>query len=155
MIEGGCQKEVKGVVTLLFRNTTANRVLNCILAKKNELTLFPKEVIMMKSVLLSGHHLLLTEAIKSLATEKFQKLFRHDPKIIRAKVELEEERDSKSPTKLQFTAKAILEGVNIVASATSEDLYKSIDLLVRKLDGQLRRKHGSVQAKRKYALQAA
>ena len=96
----------------------------------------------------------MTEAIKSLTTEKFEKLFRHDHKILRARVELIEEKDSKSPTKLLFTAKAILEGINVVASARCEDLYKSIDLLVRKLDAQLRRKHGAAVAKRKDALAA-
>ena len=104
---------------------------------------------------MSGHHLLLTPAIKSLTEEKFAKLFTRNSKIHRARVEFEEERCRTSPTKLTFTAKGILEGVNIMASAAAEDLYKSIDMLVRKLDGQLRRKHGSAHAKRKFALQAA
>jgi putative sigma-54 modulation protein len=109
----------------------------------------------MKSVIISGHHLLLTPAIKSLTEEKFERLFNHNSRINRAKVEFEEERCKTSPTKLMFTAKAILEGINVVASATAEDLYKSIDLLVRKLDGQLRRRHGVAHSRRKYALQAA
>jgi putative sigma-54 modulation protein len=109
----------------------------------------------MKAVLLSTHHLTLTDAIKKLTTEKLAKLFHLDQRIQRARVELAEERDRTSATKLRFTARAILDGAGAVATAASEDLYKSIDLLVRKLDGQLRRKHGAVQVRRKYALQAA
>ena len=95
----------------------------------------------MKAVLLSGHHLLLTDAIKRLTREKLEKLFHLDERIQRARVELIEERDRTSATKFRFTAKAILDGADAVATAASEDLYKSIDLLVRKLGGQLRRKH--------------
>jgi putative sigma-54 modulation protein len=108
----------------------------------------------MKSVIISGHHLLLTPAIKSLTEDKFERLFNHNARIHCAKVEFQEERCKSSPTKMLFTAKAILEGVNVVASAAAEDLYKSIDLLVRKLDGQLRRRHGAL-SRRKYAIQAA
>lgn len=110
----------------------------------------------MKPVIISGHNIALTDAIKDLTTEKFNKLFRHNPGILRARVEFLEERDNTSPGKLRFTARARLEieGPDLVASADSGDLYKSIDLLVRKLDGQIRRKHGSTQAKRKDALAA-
>ena len=108
----------------------------------------------MKAVILSGHHLLLTDAIKSLTTDKFQKLFRHEPSILKARVELISERDHSN--NMTFIAKGHLdiEGPNLVAAASSNDLYKSIDLLVRKLDGQLRRRHGVQHAKRKDALAA-
>lgn len=96
----------------------------------------------------------MTESIKSLATEKFQKLYRHEPRIVKARVELVSERDHTN--NITFIAKGYLDlaGPDVVASATSNDLYKSIDLLVRKLDGQLRRRHGVLQAKRKIALAA-
>jgi len=114
--------------------------------------LSPQEV--MKPVILSGHHLLLTDAIKSLTIEKFQKLFRHEPSIIKARVELVSERDHSH--NITFIAKGFLDiqGPDLVAGASSNDLYKSIDLLVRKLDGQLRRRHGVWRVKRKDALAA-
>lgn len=113
----------------------------------------PLEV--MKPVILSGHHLLLTDAIKTLTTEKFQKLYRHEPGIIKARVELISERDHSN--NITFVAKGYLDvqGPDLMASAASNDLYKSIDLLVRKLDGQLRRRHGVWRTKRKDALVAA
>jgi putative sigma-54 modulation protein len=94
----------------------------------------------MKQVIITGNNLLLTEAIKSLTTEKVQKLFRHAPGIIRARVELAFEKNRMD--KNSFTARGLLEigGPDCVASATTEDLYKSIDEMVRKLDTQLRRR---------------
>jgi len=108
----------------------------------------------MKPVLMTGHHLLLTDAIKSLTQEKFQKLFRHAPDILRARVELSFENNRLD--KNSFTAKGILEvsGNDCVASATTEDMYKSIDELVRKLDRQVRRRAKIWRGKRKDAIAA-
>jgi len=150
MLNATDERNVKRPQRRVFYPDTFHPVLHY--GSLGNILIFPNT---MKSVIISGHHLLLTPAIKRLTEEKFERLFNHNSRIHRAKVEFEEERCKTSSTKLQFTAKAILEGVNVVASAAAEDLYKSIDLLVRKLDGQLRRLHGNAHSKRKYALQAA
>ncbi len=101
----------------------------------------------MNQLNITGNHLLLTEALKSLTQEKFDKLFRHAPEIVRINVELGYEENRKDRN--SFTAKARIEigGPDCVASATTDDLYKSIDELVRKLDKQLRRRVRPASAK--------
>ncbi|MDR2806787.1 MAG: ribosome-associated translation inhibitor RaiA [Puniceicoccales bacterium] len=92
---------------------------------------------MNKDVIISGVHLELTEALKQIVREKAEKLFRHEGRIIRVRFELIHV-TTKDP-EMEFIAKGHIEiqGPDIVASATSNDLYKSIDLLIQKLDRQI------------------
>jgi putative sigma-54 modulation protein len=108
----------------------------------------------MKNVTISGHHLLLTDAIKSLTNHKFRKLFRHAPDMIGAHVELIQEFEHTGHSPFIARARLSIPGNDIVASAASEDLYKSLDLLIRKLDGQVRRRHSLWRSKRKDAIAA-
>ncbi|MDR3317637.1 MAG: ribosome-associated translation inhibitor RaiA [Puniceicoccales bacterium] len=90
-----------------------------------------------KDIIISGVHLQLTDAIKQIVHEKVEKLFRHDEHIIRIRVDLMHE-TTKDPSEA-FIAKGHIEihSPDIIATATSDDLYKSIDLLIQKLDRQL------------------
>jgi len=98
---------------------------------------------------MSGNHLLLTDALKSLTQEKFKKLFRHAPDIIRARVEMSYEENRLDRN--SFTARGILEipGNDCVAFSTTDDLYKSIDEMVRKLDRQLRKRSTKLSRKKR------
>ena len=90
-----------------------------------------------RDIIISGVHLDLTDALKQIVQEKAEKLFRHDEKIIRVRFDLEHA-TAKDPL-TEFIAKGRIEiqGPDIVASAVSNDLYKSIDLLIQKLDRQI------------------
>jgi putative sigma-54 modulation protein len=92
---------------------------------------------MEKDIIISGVHLDLTDALKQIVNEKAEKLFRHEGRIVRVRFDLEHAQ-SRDPAEA-FIAKGHIEiqGPNIVASAISDDLYKSVDLLIQKLDRQL------------------
>ena len=100
-------------------------------------------------VIISANHFDLTESIKNIVHQKVEKLFQHENRIIRLRVELEEKHNSKS--KDMFVARGVLErrGPSIVVSETTEDLYKSIDQMVIKMDRQLRRSSRLERVKRK------
>ncbi|HEX2862315.1 MAG TPA: ribosome-associated translation inhibitor RaiA [Lacunisphaera sp.] len=91
--------------------------------------------------LIRGIHLELTEALQQAALFKASRLFRHHQRILRIRIDLAH--DETHPTTHAFVATGRLEvsGPDLVASATSENAYKSIDLLVDKLDVLLRRRH--------------
>lgn len=99
-------------------------------------------------LIISGLHLELTDALKNIVTEKMEKLFRHEHQIIRIRVELEYRANGR--IKDNFVAKGHIEinGPDLVASVSSDDLYKSIDLLSLKLDRMLRRRARVRKAKR-------
>lgn len=101
-------------------------------------------------VIISGLNMELTEAIKNMVHEKVEKLFEHEDHIIRMRVELEYDPHQSTHQK-EFIAKGQLEvrGNDHFASSATNDLYKSIDQLVSKLDRMLRRRSRLKKVKRK------
>jgi putative sigma-54 modulation protein len=91
-------------------------------------------------LLLRGIHLSLTAALRSVVELKTERLLRHEPRILRIRVELEHDR-TRGPA-AAFVAKGHLEvrGNDLLAAVASEDCYKSIDLLVDRLDRMLQRR---------------
>ena len=105
---------------------------------------------MKNNLILSGLHLSLTDAHKEVVSTKMDKIFKHEEKIIRARIELE--RSSKSSShENESVAKGHLElkGTTITISSASDNIFKSIDDLVEKLDRGLRRRSRLKKVKRK------
>ena len=102
------------------------------------------------TLIVSGVHLELTDALKSAVAEKVDKLFRHETHIIRIRIELEFHAHNSKEN--EFVAKGHIElnGPPKFASAATDDLYRSIDQLVIKLDRMLRRRSRLRQVKRKH-----
>jgi putative sigma-54 modulation protein len=82
----------------------------------------------------TGHHVEVTPALRELATSKLEKLTRHYDKIVSINVTFKVD-------KLQQVAEATVYVAKneIHAHADSEDLYTAIDLMVDKLDRQLKK----------------
>lgn len=101
-------------------------------------------------VIVSGIHLELTPALKTFVREKMERLFRHQERIVRIKVELE--CDRKHDRQHKFIAKGhiAIHGPDINAAVDADDCYKAIDLLVDKLDQCLRKRHGLHKDKRNH-----
>ena len=98
-------------------------------------------------IIISGHNLDLTPALKKMVIDKVSKLFDHANHIIRIRVELSTDQTNQN----SFHAKGKIEikGKPLIADAASDDLYKSIDQLENKLDRMLRRRSRLRVLKRK------
>jgi putative sigma-54 modulation protein len=81
---------------------------------------------------ITGHHLEVTESLKTYIDTKFDKLARHFDNVIDVHVIL-------SVEKLVQKAEATLSvnGAKLFAEDHQEDMYASIDALVDKLDRQI------------------
>jgi putative sigma-54 modulation protein len=90
-----------------------------------------------REMIVSGVHVELTDTLKALVNDKAQKLFTHDGKIIRIDVKLE--CDSNKSRENEFIAHGEIKigGQNLNARAASDDIYKSVDMMINKLDRQL------------------
>ena len=98
---------------------------------------FYREVVACKSFVLSHASLgsvEITDALRKFTTEKFSRLQRHYDRIISANVIF-------NVQKMIQRAEATLNvpGEPIYASSESDDLYSAIDLLVDKLDKQIKK----------------
>lgn len=101
-------------------------------------------------IIVSGIHLELTPSLKTYVREKMERLYRHQGHIVRIRVELE--CDRKHDKQHKFIAKAHVElrGPDINATVESDEMHKSIDMLVDKLDAGVRRRHGQHKDKRNH-----
>jgi putative sigma-54 modulation protein len=97
---------------------------------------------------ISGHQLVVTDALRDYITEKLGRLERHFDKITNVQVILEVE---KLKQKIEATVRVA--GGEVVANAEHEDMYAAIDLLADKLDRQLI-KHKEKQLDRQQGLVA-
>ncbi|MEE4362011.1 MAG: ribosome-associated translation inhibitor RaiA [Pseudomonadales bacterium] len=80
----------------------------------------------------TGHHLDITDSIRSYVLEKFDRLERHFEHITNIHVILEIEKNRQ-----KAEATIHVKGGELFADAESEDLYAAIDALVDKLDRQI------------------
>lgn len=81
---------------------------------------------------LTGHHVDITEAMRNYVDSRFERLSRHLDHVLDAHVVL-------SVEKLRHSAEATLQvnGGNLHAEATEDDMYAAIDALSDKLDRQI------------------
>lgn len=99
-------------------------------------------------VIVSGIHLELTPSLKTFVQEKAERLFRHQERIIRMRVELE--CDPKQAVSHRFTAKGHIEiyGPDMNASVTTDECHKAVAMLIDKLDRMLERRTRMVKSRR-------
>lgn len=90
-------------------------------------------------LVLRGVHLWLTDAMRASITRKADRLFRHEPRIIRLRVDVA--CDHRKGFRA-FTAKGHVEmpGPDLSAAVTTDNGYSSISLLIDKLDRMLRKR---------------
>ena len=83
---------------------------------------------------ISGHHLDLTDALRSYVSEKMQKVERHFDNLIDAQVVLSVEK-----TRHKAEGNIHASGARLHAEAVEGDMYAAIDHLVDRLDRQTRK----------------
>jgi putative sigma-54 modulation protein len=99
-------------------------------------------------LILSGIHLELTEALKDVVHAKMERLFKHETRIVRLRIELEHATCKDHAGEFIAKGHIVLSGPEMTITVASESLYKSIDLLVDKLDRKLRRRSRLFKVKR-------
>jgi putative sigma-54 modulation protein len=99
-------------------------------------------------LIVSGIHLELTPSLKTFVQEKAERLFRHEERIVRIRVELE--CDPKETVGTRFKAKGhiAIHGPDMNATVEADECHKAVSLLVDKLDRMLRRRSRLFKVKR-------
>lgn len=101
-------------------------------------------------LIVSGIHLELTPSLKTYVQEKTDRLFRHEERIVRIRVELEY--DGKVDVASRFKAKGhiLINGPDMNAIVASDECHKAVSLLTDKLDRMLRRRSRLLKEKRNH-----
>ncbi len=100
-------------------------------------------------LIVSGIHFELTPSLKTFVSEKADRLFRHEERIVRLRVELE--CDPKETVGTRFKAKGhvAIHGPDLNAVVEADECHKAVSLLIDKLDRMLRRRSRWQKVKRK------
>ena len=100
-------------------------------------------------VIVTGRNLELTEAMKDAVYRKAEKLFSHEERIMRLRVELEYNKNVTGQDEQIAKGHIEIEGNPLITTEASQDMYTSIDQMVEKLDRMLRRRSRLRRVKRK------
>ena len=83
---------------------------------------------------LSGHHFEVTPALREYVETKFSRIERHFDQLTKIQVVLSvEQRRHRAESNIHVT------GADLHADVTHDDMYAAIDLMMDKLDGQVRK----------------
>jgi putative sigma-54 modulation protein len=98
-------------------------------------------------LIVRGIGLELNDATKASIETKAERLFRHEPAILRLRIDVERAHGGRA---WLFTAKGYIEigGPDLRAAVTTEDPDKSVNLLIDKLDRMLRRRTTALTSRR-------
>jgi putative sigma-54 modulation protein len=101
-----------------------------------------------RELIVSGIHLELTPSLKVFVQEKMDRLFRHEERILRLRVELECDPKEKYAARFKAKGHITINGPALNASVSSDECHKAVALLVDKLDRMLSRRSAIVRVKR-------
>lgn len=99
-------------------------------------------------LILSTHNVTLTKAIEDRVVKKIEQLEHFDNRAVDARVVLEH--DHKRAPEKQFccSMRLAMRGPDLFAEARESDLYAAIDVVEKKLEQQLRKRHSKVKARK-------
>jgi len=99
-------------------------------------------------LIVSGIHLELTPSLKTFVREKSERLFRHEDRIVRIRVELECDRDEAVANRFKAKGHVVIHGPAMNAVVQSDECHKAISLLIDKLDRMLAKRHHLYKVRR-------
>jgi ribosome hibernation promoting factor len=99
-------------------------------------------------LILSTHNVTLTKAIEDHVLDRLQKFDHFDPRTIDARVTLEH--DHKRAPERQFSCSIRLgvRGPDLFAEDHESDLYAAIDLVAKKIEQQIRKRHNKRKSRK-------
>ena len=101
-------------------------------------------------LIVSGIHLELTPSLKIYVKEKTDRLFRHEERILRIRVELECDAQQEVASRFKAKGHVMINGPELNATVTTDECHKAILLLTDKLDRMLRRRSRLQNEKRNH-----
>lgn len=99
-------------------------------------------------LIVSGIHLELTQSLKTFVQEKADRLFRHEERILRMRVELESDPKEKFAARFKAKGHVIIDGPALNATVESDECHKAVALLADKLDRMLSRRAQLLKSRR-------
>ncbi len=98
-------------------------------------------------LILSAHNITLTKAIEDHILDKLEKLESLDRYALDARVTIEHDTAKDIPKKFKCSVRLTVPGPDLYAEDREDDLYAAIDLVVKKIQQQIRKRHSKFKAR--------
>lgn len=99
-------------------------------------------------LILSTHNVTLTKAIEDHLMVKIEKLDHFDQRAINARVTLEHDHTRAPEKQFKCSMRLSVPGPDLFAEDSESDLYAAIDLVTKKIEQQIRKRHGKFKARK-------
>jgi ribosome hibernation promoting factor len=99
-------------------------------------------------LILSTHNLTLTKAIEDHIINRIDKLDHFDRWAIDARVTLEHDHRKAPEKQFSCSIRLAVRGPDLFAEDHERDLYAAIDLVTKKIEQQIRKRHNKIKAKK-------
>jgi putative sigma-54 modulation protein len=100
------------------------------------------------NILITGHHLDLTPAIRQYVEDKLERITRHMDMIVEIDVTLSVDTPADKAKRQRAEINLRLKGDTLHAEDTAENLYAAIDGVIEKLDRQVLKVKGKIKEHR-------
>src|SRR5215467_15873477 len=100
------------------------------------------------NLILSTHNLTLTRAIEDHIVSRITKLEHLDRFAINARVTLERDQTKAPERQFSCSIRLSIPGPDLFAEDVESDLYSAIDLVVKKIEQQIRKRHSKHKARK-------
>src|ERR1044072_4940718 len=99
-------------------------------------------------LILSSHNITLTQAIENHVLDKLDKLEHFDRRALDARVTLEHDTTKATDKAFKCSVRLAVPGPDLYAEDWEADLYGAIDLVTKKIEQQIRKRHNKFKARK-------
>ena len=100
------------------------------------------------NLILSPHNVTLTKAIEDHLISRITKLDHLDSRAVNVRVTLERDRTKAPERQFSCSMRLAMRGPDLFAEDTEADLYAAIDLVAKKIEQQIRKRHSKYKARK-------
>jgi len=99
-------------------------------------------------LIVSTHNLKITQAIEDHVVGKLEKLAHLEPRAVDARVTLEHDHRRIPEKQFSCSIRVGVRGPDLFAEDRESDLYSAIDLVTKKIEQQVRKRHSKYKARK-------
>ena len=99
-------------------------------------------------LILTAHNLKVTQAIEDHVVGKVEKLDHLESRVVDARVLLEHDTSKPSERRFKCSVRLAVRGPDLYAEDFEEDLYAAIDLAIKKIEQQIRKRQNKYKARK-------
>ncbi|MGH7951842.1 MAG: ribosome hibernation-promoting factor, HPF/YfiA family [Limisphaerales bacterium] len=99
-------------------------------------------------LILSTHNVTLTKTLEDRVVKKLEQLDHFDKRAVDARVTLEHDHKRVPEKQFSCSMQLAMRGPDLFAEARESDLYAAIDVVAKKIEQQIRKRHNKIKTRK-------